>query len=80
MQEKRKEQSKRITAHNKMIRQLRAKGELKPLGTETYHSRMEKLLEEAPYNRERKRLTANGSVLPNKLALWPDDDYCNLCY
>ena len=31
MQEKAKAQSKRITAHNKMIRQLRANGELKPL-------------------------------------------------
>lgn len=71
------EQSKRITAHNKMIREGRVLGILKPLGSETYHTRMEKLLKEAPHNRERKYVTASGSVLPNKQALWnpPFDDY-----
>lgn len=26
------------------------------------------------------RLSENGSVLPNKWALWTDDDYCDKCY
>lgn len=77
MQEKAKAQSKRITAHNKMIRQLRANGELKPLGTMTYHQAMQ---EYKGYKKQIRQITENGSVLPNVYARWADDDYCHLCY
>lgn len=73
------EKRKRIRTHNKMIIEKRNKGVLKPLGTVTYNSILKGL-----YDRKAKpqfvTLSENGSVLPNKFALWSDGEYCELDY
>lgn len=81
-QTKAKERSKRITAHNKLIREGRALGLLKPLGTQTYNQILKSSVYDTATKKQIRQITENGSVLPNKWARWeyPFDQYSELDY
>lgn len=67
--EKEKAQGKRISAHDRKIRELRKAGKLKPLGqtTRSIVVKKVKILKQKP---NKVFLTDSGSLLPNRWASW----------